>query len=452
MIASVIICHPVSAQFSFTVPESNIINRTVFTSSGIIAGSTDGVALLNSITMRANPANTSFISTVGGTTSIPLGLASLRISKIGNSVNLGGASTIILSNAYQSIYDFLLNLLTGAVLMDLNLSTASHSWIAGNYQTQVQFERLSPAAQNFRITVPSFITPQASVTSTTILVNNLSFFRGVNGITGSKTISVASTVPYVPSIKGSSANFGFSTTSVHNVVAAPGVNLLNTTITGVSTATPKNLSSLSQPLTTTAGIAVAATNNETLTYNFTLSGANLRSGFAQAGTYTIPVLTFAWDKLNSAYPTGGLSLQRTSSLEVVVSELSEIVANQSTVNLNLNTPASYQNGISKDMAAHIRVSKTTPYNVYVRSTSVQFSNGVNQIPLNILRIGPMAGETDMNTVTLSPTAQLLINSANPVIDRDINMRYSIPASETSKLLGKPSGSYTANIIFSFVAP
>ncbi|RZM09028.1 MAG: hypothetical protein EOO88_49380, partial [Pedobacter sp.] len=114
-----IISYPVSAQFSFTVPESNIINRTVFTSSGIPAGSTDGVALLNTIDMRANP-NTSFISTVGGTTTIPFGLASLRISKIGNSVNLGGASTITLSNAYQPIYTFVVNLLTGAVLMDLD--------------------------------------------------------------------------------------------------------------------------------------------------------------------------------------------------------------------------------------------------------------------------------------------------------------------------------------------
>jgi len=447
-----IISYPVSAQFSFTVPETNIINRTVYTSSGILAGSTDGVSVINTIDMRANTVNTSFASTVGGTTTIPLSLASLRISKIGNSVNLGGASTILLSNAYQTIYTFVLNLLTGAVLIDVQLPTASHSWIAGIYQTPVLFRRLSPAAQNFSITVPSFITPQASLTPITILVDNLSFFRSPNGITGSKTVSIASTVPYVPSIKGSSASFGFSSTSVHNVVTSPSLNLVSTTITGVSTATPKNLSSTSQPLTTTAGIAVAATNNETLTYSFTLSGANLRSGFAQAGTYTIPVLTLGWDKVNSAYPTGDLSVQRSSSLEVVVSELSEIVANQSTVNLNLNTPANYQNGISKDMAAHIRVSKTTPYNVYVRSTSAQFSNGVNHIPLNILRIGPMADETDMNTVTLSPTSQLLINSANPVIDRDINMRYSIPASETSKLLGKPSGSYTANIIFSFVAP
>jgi len=403
--------------------------------------------------MRANPANSLFTSTVSGTTTIPLNVATITVTKIGNSINLGGASTIILSNLYQPIYTFALNLLNGAVLTDVQLSTASHSWIAGIYQTQVQFERLSPTAQNFSITVPSFITPQASVTPTTILVDNLSFFRSVNGITGSTTVSVASTVPYVPSIKASSASFGFTTTSVHNVVAQPSVNLLSTEIQGISTSTPKSLSNLNQPLTVTTGIPVAATNNEILTYNFKLSAANLRSGFAQAGTYTIPGLTFAWDKVNSAYPQGNLSVQRSSSsLQVVVSELSEIVANQIAVNLNLNTPASYRQGISKDMAAHIRVSKTTPYNVYVRSTSPQFSNGANQIPLSILRIGPMSGETDMNTVNLSTTSQLLINSANPVIDRDFNMRYSIPASETSKLLGKPAGSYTANIVFSFVAP
>ena len=51
--------------------------------------------------MRANPANTSFTSTVAGTTTIPLGLASLRISKIGNSVTLGGSSPITFQNEYD---------------------------------------------------------------------------------------------------------------------------------------------------------------------------------------------------------------------------------------------------------------------------------------------------------------------------------------------------------------
>ena len=136
----------------------------------------------------------------------------------------------------------------------------------------------------------------------------------------------------------------------------------------------------------------------------------------------------------------------------MVSDLSEIIANQSTVNLTFSTASHYQNGVNQDMPAHLKLSKTTPYNVYVRATSANFASGVNSVPLNVMRIGPMPGQTGMQTVTLSATAQQLINGADPVIDRSLNIRYSIPASETSKLLNKPAGTYTTNIIFSFVAP
>ncbi|UZJ65527.1 hypothetical protein OKW96_04880 [Sphingobacterium sp. KU25419] len=100
----------------------------------------------------------------------------------------------------------------------------------------------------------------------------------------------------------------------------------------------------------------------------------------------------------------------------------------------------------------MKLSKTTPYNLYVRATSATFASGVNSIPLNVMRIGPMPGETGMQTVTLSSTAQQLINAADPTIDRSLSIRYSIPASETSKLLNKPAGTYSTNIIFSLVAP
>ncbi|MNR27287.1 hypothetical protein D3C85_1445530 [compost metagenome] len=104
------------------------------------------------------------------------------------------------------------------------------------------------------------------------------------------------------------------------------------------------------------------------------------------------------------------------------------------------------------MPAHLKLSKTTPYNLYVRATSASFASGVNSVPLNVLRIGPMPGETGMQTVTLSTTPQQLINAANPTVDRSLSIRYSIPASETSKLLNKPAGTYSTNIIFSFIAP
>ncbi|MNT36279.1 hypothetical protein D3C72_1723520 [compost metagenome] len=144
--------------------------------------------------------------------------------------------------------------------------------------------------------------------------------------------------------------------------------------------------------------------------------------------------------------------QANGNLSVVVSDLGEIVANQQAVNLAFATTNDYKNGVNLNMPAHLKISKTTPYNLYVRATSTSFTSGANSIPLNVLRIGPMAGQSGMNTVTLSTTAQQLIQNADPVIDRNLNILYSIPASATGMLLNKPAGAYTANIIFSFVAP
>ena len=170
----------------------------------------------------------------------------------------------------------------------------------------------------------------------------------------------------------------------------------------------------------------------------------------QAGTYLVPI-TFTWNKLSTAYPSGTLQTSRSGNLQVTVSDLSEVVTNQTNVSLVFSSASDYQQGVSKQMPAHIKISKTTPYNLYVRALTSSFSSGANQIPLNVLRIGPMVGQTGMNTVTLSTTSQQLINTANPVIDRNLNVLYSIPASETNKLLGKPAGSYSTTVVFSFVA-
>ena len=171
----------------------------------------------------------------------------------------------------------------------------------------------------------------------------------------------------------------------------------------------------------------------------------------QAGNYTVP-LTYTYSKLSSSYPSGTLQTQRNGTLEVVVSDLGELIANQQAVNLRFTTTSHYVNGVSQDMPAHLKISKTTPYNLYVRATTENFASGPNTIPLSVMKIGPMNGQTGMNTISLSTTAQQLIQAADPVIDRLLNIKYSIPATETDHLLNKPPGTYSTSIIFSFVAP
>lgn len=447
------------AQVTINLPQANIQGRTDY-----IESFTGGqysftlLALLPTISTRAIN-STSFVSTTGGGT-VPLNVTHLKLEKINNLSLLGSSNDVTLSTTDQVLVSSLatVSVAAGPVILNSRFVTANQTWIAGIYKTTLSLTAsgilggsITPPSQDFSISVPGFISPPASIGTTSILINDLSYYRAANGISSNSVIPLSTTVPYIPSIKTGNTQFSFSTSSAYNALPVIPVSTVNTTLTGIANATSGALSTTDQSLTNTSGIAVPTNNNQSLTYSYRIGASQLKTNFVQAGTYTVP-LTYSWNKLSSAYPSGSLQAQANGSLSVVVSDLGEIVANQQTVNLAFATANDYKNGVNLNMPAHLKVSKTTPYNLYVRATSTNFASGGNSIPLNVLRIGPMAGQGGMNTITLSTTAQQLIQNADPVIDRNLNILYSIPASATSMLLNKPPGAYSANIIFSFVAP
>ncbi|OJZ05188.1 hypothetical protein [Sphingobacterium sp. 40-24] len=442
---------------SITLPQANIQARTDYNTAINAGNYTSVITLLPSFSVKSTAAN--FNSTTSG--SFPASLVHMKLSSIGSLVllGLGTNNEVTLSTGGGVLYAAVASVASGAVTANARIATASQTWTAGVFTNDVSFYTqgvlagsISPASFTLSITIPGFISPPSSIGTTNIAVNDLSFYRSANGISANQIISVSSTVPYVPSIRTSSAQFSFSTGLPYNTLPVSPVSTVSTTLNGVGTATVANLSTSDQALTSAAGIAVATNNNSSITHTYTIGSAFLKSNFIQAGTYTVP-LTYSWNKSSSVtYPTTPVQAQASGNLTIVVSDLGEIVANQQTVNLPFTTTSNYVNGVSTNVPSHLKLSKTTPYNVYVRATTSSFTSGVNSIPLSVLRIGPMAGQTGVNTVTLSTTAQQLIQNADPVIDRTLNMLYSIPASQTSNLLGKPAGTYTANIIYSFVAP
>lgn len=448
----------VQAQINVNLPAANITARTDYQQNFTSGNYASALGLLPTIGVKSNTAN--FNNTLGGNGPAPLNLAHIKLVSINNLTVLGTFTEIALSTTNQNIFAAVASVASGTVLNNLRLATAGFTWVAGTYTAELFFlapgllgigNVISPATHTMNIIVPSFITPLTTAGTTSILVNNLSFYRTPAGISASKAINLTNTVNYRPSLQTGNSNFSFSTTLPYNSLPVTPVSSVATTLTAIPTATPITLSTTVQGLTPAAGLAVPTNNSQTLNYAFSIDATKLKAGFLQAGTYSVPI-TYTWNKPTATYPTGTLQAQGVGSLEVVISDLSEIIANQSTVNLTFSTASHYQNGVNQDMPAHLKLSKTTPYNVYVRATSANFASGVNSVPLNVMRIGPMPGQTGMQTVTLSATPQQLINGADPVIDRSLNIRYSIPASETSKLLNKPAGTYTTNIIFSFVAP
>lgn len=442
------------AQVTIALPQANIQSRTDYNLIFNVGQYNSLITLLPTFRVKANTAN--FSSTAGGV--IPLNIAHIKLNSIGSLSLLGASSEVTLSINNGNLYSSVATVSSGAITANARLSTGSQTWIAGIYDSNLSFSTqgvlagsITPTTLPFSISVPGFISPPANVGTASILVNDLSFYRAVNGINAAKVIPLTTTVPYTPSLKTTNTQFSFTTPYPYNSLPISPVSTVNTTLTGISTAATITLSTTDQALTNATGIAVPTNNAQSLTASYSIGASQLKTNFIQAGTYSIP-LTYTWSKLTAAYPTGTLQAQSSGNLEIIVSDLAELVANQQAVSLDFATTTDYKNGVSKDMPTHLRVSRTSPYTLYVRSSSAAFISGTNSIPLQVLRIGPMANQTGMNTITLSTTAKQLIQSADPVIDRNLDMRYSIPASETSQLLNKPTGTYTANIIFSFVAP
>lgn len=440
------------------LPQSNIQNGTNYTQTFNIWHYNSLINLLPSVNGKASTAN--FANTTGGASAVPLSVARIKLTGIGNLAVLGSPNEIILSTEAQLLYAALLNLSSGPVINDITIAIQGRAWQAGSYASGLTLvapgllgigNAISPENQTLTLKVPAFISPPASIGTTSILVNDLSYYRAANGINSNSVIPLSTTVPYIPSIKTGNTQFNFSTTASYNALPVTSVSTVNTTLTGVPNTTSAALSTTDQSLTNTAGIAVPTNNSQSLTYTYNIGLNQLKTNFIQAGTYSVP-LTYSWNKLSSAYPSGSIQSQANGNLSVVVSDLGEIVANQQAVNLSFTTANDYKNGVNVNMSNHLKLSATSSYNLYVRATSASFTSGANSIPLNVLRIGPMTGQSGMNTITLSTTAQQLIQNADPVIDRNLNMLYSIPASATGMLLNKPAGAYSANIIFSFVAP
>lgn len=214
-----------------------------------------------------------------------------------------------------------------------------------------------------------------------------------------------------------------------------------------------NLTQTEQPMTSTA-IGIATTNKRDLTTTFSISAANLKANFVQAGVYTIPVsykLTAANDAYTPVPPTTEIIFP--SSVQLTVDKMSTMSIMTPTVSLAFNTAADYQQGVTKQMPGHIKISSTVPWGVTVKADADFLTNGANQLPVNLIRIEGIPGQNGSTTIlpiTLSSTPQPIVSTANPSIDQLLNLQYRVPS--TQALVGKANVKYSTTITYTLVAP
>ncbi|EGV44533.1 peptidoglycan-binding protein LysM [Bizionia argentinensis JUB59] len=126
------------------------------------------------------------------------------------------------------------------------------------------------------------------------------------------------------------------------------------------------------------------------------------------------------------------------------------------VDFNYITAEDYNTSKTAIVPTSLIVTSTKNFDVKVKADGANFTNGSNNIPVNVLIIkaatgGSMAGT--QNSIVLSDSDQVLIANAPLGSALTLNLDYTIPAtkSSSSDILGKPAGTYTQTVTYTATA-
>jgi hypothetical protein len=436
----------VYAQVTINLTQNDITTQAPINQS-VAAGSTENLTALTSIDFKSNSINANFTTSTTGSPTLPLNVAFIKVLSIVG-VSLGGGSEINLTNQPQSIFGTVLGLGPSVVTLNYRIPTIGTAWQAGSYTTPTTVTRVSLPPPSLTIVVPAFIAVNSIPPLVTLTVSALSNFR-TGSLTGSHSFDYFTSVASDIQLKATStSSFSFSTSEPKIVDPSPASNFLkaHTTVPGVGS----QISLTNADQTVFSNIAVQATNKRSSSTTFTLSAADLKSSFVQAGTYTLP-LTYSIAKNTAAYGTVTAATS-TSSVQVVVPRLFECVIPTANLLFDLSNINSYRNGMTVAIPNPFVVSSTIPYNITVKASG-DFTNGSGgTIPANTVTVEGTAAQTGITSVILSAVDQSLVTGAAPVIDRSLNLQYRISPTQATNMLGKTAGTYQNTITFTCTAP
>ncbi|MGJ7031139.1 hypothetical protein [Niabella hirudinis] len=330
------------------------------------------------------------------------------------------------------------------------------TWLAGTYSNTLAYTlsaigigaSVTPAQVTMTVIVPAFINASsisAAPANMELTVNDLKYFRNTT-LEFSNAFQLRHTVPVQLTVAAtSSPQMDF--TNSYPGVADPQTSIGKIQVQMGAVTVP--LGTTSQPLV--ANAPVLQGNKTDFNARFFISPTDLKAGFINKGSYKTTVV------LQGTGTSGpAATYNKNVDLLVTVNDLSELVVSATDVTLSFQSAENYKNGVAVDMANHLRVSKTTPYDISVKALAADFTgagaaSGVT-LPVGILELGPASGQTGVNTISaLSATDQLLVSSALPAVDRYLNIRYRVPASGTQYLINKPAGTYVVNIRYTLTA-
>lgn len=451
LLAILALTAPVAAQTTISLPEVNIVTGANYTVNALTGPSLTGVAgLLPTFYVSSAGTGYSQIESLPGIPNIPLTNTFVNIISVGNITLLGSGTEVSpVYNTATTVYSGLISLLPGLIKFSYKIVPAGFAWRAGTFSNTLIYSvtglltGISSPNQLIRIIVPPFITKETAQADITINVTTFAQFRTL-GVTATGNLNYYTTVPTDIRLKSTAENFSFNKTYPNLPVPVNSSALLSVKLPAYN---PVNPTITDQNLAT--NLTIPAGNKVTNQPLYTLTAANLKSKFIQAGTYTLPI-TYSIPPVTSGQAT---TATLNGTVTVNVANITALTVLQPAVNLKFSTTDDYKNGVSVTLNNHLNLSSTIPYDVTVKASAANFSSaGGGTLPVNLVRIEGASGQAGVLPITLSTTAQKIINASVPVVDRQLSLKYTILPAQTTQLLNKTTGDYTTTITYTLVAP
>ncbi|MDG4653237.1 hypothetical protein [Chryseobacterium arthrosphaerae] len=321
----------------------------------------------------------------------------------------------------------------------------ANAFRAGNYSMDITQNYNDFTPRNFKtiLVIPSSIRWITNSLTKYIEISSLNDYRNTaTRVWDLGNTEIAHTVDFNFWAKAASANIQF--TSSKGVPGTRNIASLKLGSNG-SALTTKALSSDFQNFSA-ANFSVVAGNRSSFIPQLYVSADDFKNLFFEAGTYTFEL------NFNAGSTDNSINSLQNTAVQLKVLPLSEITIPSSgrNVNFNFNTAAQYTDGQSQMIPNQIMLSNNENFELYVKSDENYFKKGGLQTDINsnILQIGVDGGSVN---VPLSKTPQKILFNGAPVLDRGLNIRYTIPPAGAQSLVGKENTTYSVNVYYSFTA-
>lgn len=322
---------------------------------------------------------------------------------------------------------------------------AANMYRAGSYSMDITQNYNDFTPRNFKtiLVIPSSIRWLTTSLTKYIEISSLNDYRS----TGTRVFSldnaeIAHTVDLNLWAKATSANIQFTSSK-----GVPGTRSIASIKLGSNgpALTTKALSSSFQNFSP-ANISVVAGNRNSFVPELYVSPEDFKNNFFEAGTYTFEL------NFNAISTDNSINSLQNTAVQLKVLPRSEITIPSSgrNVNFNFNTASHYTNGQSQMIPNQIVLSNNESFELYVKSDENYFKKGGLQTDINsnILQIGIDGSSGD---IPLSKTPKKILFNGTPVLDRGLDVRYTIPPAGAQSLVGKENTTYSINVYYSFTA-